>query len=180
MMIRNQLYRKCIIGGGRSILNGWVINGTVPNIGLRYLRSGIVTRSNEIKTLEDLSKLKNLDDVDPELIRKLINERTSELNIQNEMEMLKHIQNEERKTQDIPIKRFIRPTWMFLLMSSTFYLLGHYIWWKLEYDEVEKELDRQVTALEEELHNLIEEHRVHGENEAIKNKKHKHWYKFWS
>lgn len=109
----------------------------------------------EIKTLEDLAKLKSIDDVDPELIRQLINERTNELNIKNELDMLKQFQSEEKQHQEISLSKFVRPMWIFLLMSSFVYLTGHFVWWKLEYDEREIELDKEVQTLEAELSSLM-------------------------
>lgn len=109
-----------------------------------------------LETLEDLTNLQSLKDVDPELIKRLINERTSELNIRNELEMLKSLDQEDKKSRESPLKKFIRPLWIFLLMSSSVYLVGHYLWWRLEYDEKELELAQQVKSLEAELNHLLE------------------------
>lgn len=109
------------------------------------------SQHQNIRSLEDLTKLKSLEDVDPELIKKLINERTIELNAQNELEMLKNLSKQEKMSQEISLKRFVRPLWVFFLMSSTVYLILHYIWWRLEVVEKEKELQSYVKNLELEL-----------------------------
>ncbi|SCV03004.1 LAME_0H06942g1_1 [Lachancea meyersii CBS 8951] len=114
------------------------------------------TYATNVQSLEDLAKLNSLDDVDPELVRRLINERTNQLNTQNELDMLKQMQTEEKQGQQMALKKFVRPMWIFLLMSSFFYLGGHYIWWKLEYDEREIELNKQVQDLRMELDEAIE------------------------
>lgn len=134
---------------------------------LRYIRTGksnlLICSSKEvlfttsfrryskIRSLEDLTKLKSLDNIDPEIIRKLIDERTSELNTANELDMLKKFSQEEKSIRDNSLKRFARPTWVVLLMSSTVYMLWQLAWWKLAYDEKEKELEAEVRELEEEL-----------------------------
>ncbi|KAM3162964.1 Inner membrane assembly complex subunit 17 [Lachancea thermotolerans] len=61
--------------------------------------------STSIKSLEDLAKLKSLDDVDPDLVRKLINERTNELNSQAELAMLKQMQSQENQQQQQALKK---------------------------------------------------------------------------
>lgn len=138
--------------------------------------------NSEIRSLEDLAKLKSLDDVDPKLIKKLINERTSELNIQNELELLKTIGQEEKRTQDLLIKRFIRPLWVFLLMSSSFYLLCHYLWWKLEYDGKEEQLKKETHELEYKLLDMMKQEEI---KQKIRSKNDgtgqtgKAWYAIW-
>ncbi|CAR23623.1 Ina17p [Lachancea thermotolerans CBS 6340] len=137
--------------------------------------------STSIKSLEDLAKLKSLDDVDPDLVRKLINERTNELNSQAELAMLKQMQSQENQQQQQALKKFVRPMWIFLLMSSFFYLTGHYIWWKLEYDEREIELHKQVQALRQELDSAIAA-KHSGKEPALSGagaKKPKRWYLAW-
>lgn len=109
-----------------------------------------------LEKLEDLTNLESLKDVDPELIKKLINERTSELNIRNELEMLKSLDQEDKSSRESPLKKFIRPLWVFLLMSSSVYLTGHYLWWRLEYSEKELELAQQVKSLEAKLNHILE------------------------
>ncbi|CUS23945.1 LAQU0S12e03576g1_1 [Lachancea quebecensis] len=137
--------------------------------------------STSIKSLEDLAKLKSLDDVDPDLVRKLINERTDELNSQAELAMLKQMQSQENQQQQQALKKFVRPMWIFLLMSSFFYLTGHYIWWRLEYDEREIELHKQVQALREELDSTIAAKHSEAEPALPREdlKKPKKWYLAW-
>ncbi|CCE89855.1 Ina17p TDEL_0A05230 [Torulaspora delbrueckii] len=133
----------------------------------------------EIRTLEDLSKLKSLNDVDPELIKKLINERTSELNTKNELDMLKGFEEEEKKLRQSPLKRFTRPLWIFLLMSSTVYLICHYVWWRLEYEEKEIAYSHRVGELEAELRDLLA-HKSEGEDTILReNTRNRPWYKRW-
>ncbi|CEP61874.1 Ina17p LALA0_S04e02652g [Lachancea lanzarotensis] len=115
------------------------------------------TNVTNIKSLEDLARLGSLDNVDPELVRRLINERTNQLNTQNELDMLKQIQADEKQQQQVVLKKFVRPMWIVLLLSSFFYLGGHYIWWKLEYDEREIELHKQVQALQQELDEAVKQ-----------------------
>lgn len=134
----------------------------------------------QIKSLEDLAKLESLEDVDPELVKRLINERTNELNIQNELQMLKNLQSQEKQHQDVSLRKFVRPAWMFLLMSSLVYLSGHYLWCRLEHDEREEDLKRQVKAMENELFSLIEEKRKDSEIDTEdQNASTRSWYKRW-
>lgn len=132
----------------------------------------------DIRTLEDLTKLKSLDGVDPELIKRLLDERTSELNTKNELDMLKSFEEEEKQLRQSPLKRFTRPLWMFLLMSSTVYLVCHYVWWRLEYEEKEIAYSNRVRGLETELKGLLE-HKVGGEEKDAKDNVNKPWYKRW-
>ncbi|KAL2708439.1 Mitochondrial protein FMP14 [Kluyveromyces marxianus] len=147
----------------------------------RYLASYSPNTQVEIKTLEDLAKLKSLDDVDPKLISKLINQKTNELNVKNELQMLKRLQQEEQKTQETPLKKFVRPAWIFLLMGSIVYLSGHYLWWKLDYEEKELEYIHQVKELESKLNSLREAHQSSVNNDLPSGNKQnaKRWYKFW-
>ncbi|CCH59281.1 hypothetical protein TBLA_0B04440 [Henningerozyma blattae CBS 6284] len=117
--------------------------------------------NDKVKTLEDLIKLETLDNVDPELIKKIINEKTDELNIQNELNLLKNLQKEEKQimTDNSPLKKFIRPGWIFLLIASATYLYLHSMWWKYEYTSKESELKEKVEYLEKELNELIDEHK---------------------
>lgn len=131
-----------------------------------------------IKTLEDLTKLKSLNDVDPELIKRLINERTSELSTKNELEMLKNFDKEEQMLRQSSLKKFTRPFWIFLLMSSTVYLGYHYIWWKLEYEEKEIAYSRQVKELETELNTLLAQRERAGSSTSSDSVK-RPWYKHW-
>ncbi|CAI4053265.1 hypothetical protein SKDZ_16G1740 [Saccharomyces kudriavzevii ZP591] len=134
----------------------------------------------EIKSLEDLADLNSLDGVDTELIRNLINERTTELNIKNELNMLRKFSAEEELGHESPMKKFVRPLWMFILMGSSVYLLLHYTWWKLEYDERENELKKEVEILECQLNELIsqDKNRDSGRsNDDSESGNAKPWYK---
>ncbi|QEU61185.1 Ina17 [Kluyveromyces lactis] len=133
----------------------------------------------EIRTLEDLAKLQSLDNVDPKLISKLINDKTNELNIKNELQMLKQLQAEEQKTQETSLKKFVRPAWIFLLMGSIVYLSCHYVWWKLDYEEKELEYTHKVHQLESELAALNEAHNSLASSEKNSKGSSRKWYKFW-
>lgn len=131
----------------------------------------------QINSLEDLTKLKSLEGVDPELIRKLINERTSELNVQNELDMLKRLSKEEQNSQEISLKRFVRPLWMFFLMSSTVYLILHYVWWRLEIVERAQELQNVVQSLEVELDQVMKSQQPSPVIQEDTSKENRPWYK---
>lgn len=131
----------------------------------------------EIKCLEDLTKLKSLEGVDPELIRKLINERTSELIVQNELDMLKKLNKEEKMSQEVSLKRFARPLWVFFLMSSTVYLILHYTWWRLEIVEREKELQQVVRKLEVELDQVMASQQPSPVAQQESTKSSRPWYR---
>ena len=133
----------------------------------------------EIRTLEDLAKLQSLDNVDPKLISKLINDKTNELNIKNELQMLKQLQAEEQKTQETSLKKFVRPAWIFLLMGSIVYLSCHYVWWKLDYEEKELEYTHKVHQLESELAALNEAHNSSVSSDKNSKRSSRKWYKFW-
>ncbi|QLG74951.1 hypothetical protein HG535_0H02780 [Zygotorulaspora mrakii] len=147
----------------------------------RVLRRSIYTKEKQnVRSLEDLAKLQSLDGVDPELIKKLINERTSELNIKDELEMLKNFNKEDALSRESPLKRFTRPLWIFMLMSSTVYLFAHFIWWDLEYDERDIELATQVEKLEEELQTIIKNKSSIPLKRSNDNKTNSvSWYKRW-
>lgn len=149
----------------------------------RLIRRGVSSVGRkEIESLEDLAKLQSLNDVDPELIKRLINERTSELNTQKELEMLKSFNNEDQLSKGSPLKRFTRPLWIFLLMSSTVYLVGHYLWWRLEYEQSELEQIKRIQSLEDELQSVLKEQRESGNPQPAEMKQNrKPWYKryFW-
>ncbi|CAD6646015.1 XXYS1_4_G0020850.mRNA.1.CDS.1 [Saccharomyces cerevisiae] len=136
----------------------------------------------EIKSLEDLANLDSLDGVDTELIRDLINEHTTKLNIKKELDMLKKFSQEEESGHEVPVKRFIRPLWMFILMGSSVYLLLHFSWWKLEHEERESQLKKEVEILEHQLNELIVQDKTHnirrgkGSNESTHMKP---WYRRW-
>lgn len=133
-----------------------------------------------IKSLEDLAELKSLDDVDPELVRRLINERTNQLNTENELAMIKQMQSAEKQHQQTSLSKFVRPAWIFLLMSSFFYLTGHYIWWRLEYDEREIELQKEVEQLSQELDAAIASNNASSTQPAAQEpKKSKKWFLSW-
>ncbi|CAR28912.1 hypothetical protein ZYGR_0U02710 [Zygosaccharomyces rouxii] len=140
------------------------------------------SQGTDIKSLEDLTKLKSLEGVDPELIRKLINERTIELNVQNELEMLKNLNKQEKMSQEVSLKRFVRPLWVFFLMSSTVYLILHYVWWKLEVVEKEKELQSHVESLEMELDQTLKSQNQNvssSQNNGNNKTNDKPWYRKW-
>ncbi|CAI4054390.1 hypothetical protein SUVZ_16G1880 [Saccharomyces uvarum] len=142
-------------------------------------RATTTSPQNRIKSLEDLVNLNSLDGVDPELIRSLINERTTELNIKNELDMLKKFCNEEKTVHESPMKKFVRPLWMFILMGSSVYLLLHLTWWKLERDERESELKKEVEALESQLNKLIKQDESHKSDENTELSDAKPWFKKW-
>ena len=142
----------------------------VARITYRYGRTtlnGSITRlysttttNTEINSLSDLVKLKSLDNVDPALVQKLINEKTTELNLQNEIKRLQMLQsqNEKKNTfaQPVTLSNFKRAGIMFALMSSSVYLCWQLLWWNLSYDSKEKDNLYQVAHLQDELHRLIE------------------------
>lgn len=131
--------------------------------------------NSKIKTLEDLTRLETLEGVDPELIKRLINEKTQEFNTQDELKLLKSMQMEQDRLNEVPLKRFTRPLWIFILMASTFYLGAHLVWWKLAYEKKVVELKHKVDSLETTLKDVMKE-KAPGPT-PCNNKK--SWYKFW-
>ncbi|KAH3902233.1 uncharacterized protein SCODWIG_03829 [Saccharomycodes ludwigii] len=113
------------------------------------------------QNLEELAKMDNIDNIPPEVIRKLLIEKTEQLNLQNEVKMLKELTKQEefsRNSNFSTIKaKYARPFWNFLLLSSFVYLFYHYLWLKLEYEEREKELHLEATNIENQLAQLIED-----------------------
>lgn len=93
--------------------------------------------------------------------------------------MLKGFEEEEKKLRQSPLKRFTRPLWIFLLMSSTVYLICHYVWWRLEYEEKEIAYSHRVGELEAELRDLLA-HKSEGEDTILReNTRNRPWYKRW-
>ncbi|QLL30864.1 hypothetical protein HG536_0A06790 [Torulaspora globosa] len=138
------LYRPVARRCSRLLVSGFSTTSTVSYVNRK-----------DIQTLEDLTKLDSLKGVEPELIKRLIDERTSELNTKNELEMLRKFDREEQLLRQSPLRRFTRPFWIFLVMSSTVYLACHYVWWRLEYEEKEIDYARRVEELETELNALL-------------------------
>ncbi|SCU91943.1 LAMI_0E08020g1_1 [Lachancea mirantina] len=134
------------------MLRYWTKAGGRLQVARGFHRSNAVC---QVKSLEDLAKLKSLDEVDPEMVKRLINERTNELNTQNELQMLKRMETEQDQRQNATLKKFVRPAWILLIMSSIVYLTGHLVWWKLEYEERELKLKRKVHELELNLNDLV-------------------------
>ncbi|QLQ81532.1 hypothetical protein HG537_0F02930 [Torulaspora globosa] len=145
--------------------------------GMRLSFSTMNTVRKEIQTLEDLTKLDSLKDIEPELIKRLIDERTSELNTKNELEMLKKFDKEEQLLRQSPLRRFTRPLWIFLIMSSTVYLVCHYVWWRLEYEEKEIDYARRVEELEVELKSLMAQ--TDGPSQEKDQHGDKPWFRRW-
>ncbi|CCF58227.1 hypothetical protein KAFR_0E00730 [Kazachstania africana CBS 2517] len=131
----------------------------------------IASKPSVIRSLEDLSKLESLDGVGPKLIKRLIEKRTEELNIKNELEVLKKFQNEEGEVRKLSLRKFTRPAWILLIMSSTVFLCCKYLWCQLEYNQREQEYQQEVAKLEKELNLLMNQ-----ENDRENNKK---WYRRW-
>ncbi|KAL3232245.1 Inner membrane assembly complex subunit 17 [Nakaseomyces bracarensis] len=150
-------------------------SGAVLRLGCSLRTLATVPQGKQIKSLEDLASLDTLEGVDPELIKRLINEKTQEYNTQDELKLLKDMQREQERLNEVPLKRFTRPLWMFILMASTFYLGAHLVWWKLEYEEREAEYKKKVESLENTLDDVLS-------NQAPKNSNsntNSPWYKFW-
>lgn len=112
-----------------------------------------------ITSLEGLANLKSLDNVDPVLIQTLINEKTSELNLKNEIRELKSLQEKKEQmitsNNQVKLNSFTRPCWIFFLMSSSVYLFWQLVWWNLAYNEQEVENLERVTELEAKLQKLM-------------------------
>lgn len=123
---------------------------------IQFQRRWKTTDFSHIKTIEDLSELPDLKDVPPTLITKILNEKTNELNIQNELQLLKNIQREERQLLDEgnPLKRYFRAGWIFLFLASSVYLTMHSVWWRLAYIEREEKLEAETKLLEEKMEEL--------------------------
>ncbi|CAL9738162.1 inner membrane assembly complex subunit 17 [Monosporozyma servazzii] len=126
--------------------------------------AGPLYQQYKITKLEDLNKIENIEDVDPQLLRKLIEERTDSLNSQNELKMLKELSTEQNMIRKNTLRPFIRPAWVLFLMSSTVYMGWQFYWWYSEYSRKEVELQREVGSLEAELNTLL-------------NKKSQPWYR---
>ncbi|EJS41443.1 fmp14p [Saccharomyces arboricola H-6] len=167
----------------RTKLSSKIAIAYLHNTPLRQRQPSVPTPpQKKIKSLEDLVNLNSLDGVDTELIRSLINERTTELNIKNELDMLKKLSEEEERGHESPAKKFIRPLWMFILMGSSVYLLLHFTWWKLEHDKRESNLKRKVEALECQLNELIIQDKNHDSSKINDNAEMTHtkpWYRKW-
>ncbi|KAL6945034.1 hypothetical protein ACO0QE_002477 [Hanseniaspora vineae] len=126
---------------------------------LRCYSNGGSADYSKIKTLDDLAKLKSIDDVPPEIIRKLILEKTEQLNAENEIQLLKELRKEEeyrRSSTFAELKaKYTRPLWNLFLMSSSIYLFYHWIWLKLDYEELENDKKQELQKKEEEFNNVI-------------------------
>lgn len=121
----------------------------------------------KISKLEDLNKIENIEDVDPQLIKRLIDEKTDTLNSENELKMMKQLLQEQNSMRKATLRPFIRPAWILFLMSSTVYMGWQFYWWYCEYNRKEIELKNEVDTLENELQSLID------------HKNTKPWYKRW-
>ena len=143
--------------------------------------------NQEITSLEDLAKLKSLDDVDPVLVHKLINEKTSELNLKTEIQRLRTLQEERENSMNSgrPVKLgdFKRAGIMFILMSSSVYLCWQLLWWHLAYNDKEIEMLDTVNSLEKKLREEIKHNEIVSipkTHESIKTAENtKSWYSKW-
>lgn len=169
------------------------ISNKITTLSINVLRHGPVrcystTHLNqEITSLEDLVKLKSLDDVDPVLVQKLINEKTSELNLKNEIKRLRTLQEERENSmtsgRPVRLTDFKRAGIMFILMSSSVYLGWQLLWWHLAYNDKEIEMLDTVNSLEKKLreeikHNEIVDTPISQDNtEKFVNTK--SWYSKW-
>ncbi|AAS50962.2 ABR190Cp [Eremothecium gossypii ATCC 10895] len=152
---------------------------------IRYalLRSGrrtLQTRPSP-QTLEELARLKSLEDVDSSVIRKLINQRTEEVNAQNEAQMLKKLSAEGRDLQNVPGSRYARPLWLLLIGCASVYLVRDWLRMKAEYDARETTLETRVEGLEAELKYLLEPKPGVLEVEVVQTEvaSSAPWYKRW-
>ncbi|CAB4255788.1 similar to Saccharomyces cerevisiae YPL099C AIM43 Protein of unknown function [Maudiozyma barnettii] len=137
----------------------------IKNLGLSALKRGHIryyTKGNtnhDITSLDDLVKLESLDNVDPILVQKLINEKTAELNLKNEIRRLKNIQEQRENSvisnRPVRVGDFKRAGIMFMLICSSVYLCWQLLWWNLAYNSKEIEMLDTVTSLENELRELI-------------------------
>lgn len=152
-------------------------NSTHANTGYktRYMTSGPLYQDYKITKLEDLNKVENLEDIDPQLIKKLIDERTDSLNAENELKILKQLDQKQKLIRKNTLRPFIRPAWILFIMSSTVYMVWQFYWWHCEYDRKENELQKEINKLEAELQNLLDN------KSKVKKDKNKPWYKryFW-
>lgn len=142
---------------------------------IRYIHLRSFWQQYKITKLEHLNKIDNLEDIDPRLIKKLIDERTDLLNAENELKMLKQLDQEQRIIRRDTLKPFIRPTWILFLMSSTVYMGWQFYWWYCEYDRREDELQKEINNLEEQLQQLLDA------KSGLKAVEKQPWYKryFW-
>ncbi len=126
---------------------------------------GPLYQKYKITKLEDLNKIENIEDIDPQLLKRLIDERTDTLNSENELKMLKELTEEQNNIRKTTLRPFIRPAWVLFLMSSTVYMGWQFYWWYCETHRKEAELKSEVDTLETELDTLLDE------------KKNKPWYR---
>lgn len=126
------------------------------NYQTRYIHTGSLHQQQKITKLEHLNKVDNLEDIDLQLIKKLIDEKTDSLNAENELKMLKQLDQEQRMIRKNTLKPFIRPAWILFLMSSTVYMGWQFYWWYCEYNRREDELQQEINSLEEQLQKLLD------------------------
>ena len=153
-----------------------------------HIRCYTTTHLNkDITSLEDLANLKSLDDVDPVLVQKLINEKTSELNLKNEIQRLRILQQERENStgsgRPVKLGDFKRAGIMFLLMSSSVYLCWQLLWWNLAYNDKEIEMLDTVNTLEKELREKIKDNKIidepNSQNNIQPSVNTKPWYSKW-
>ncbi|AGO10658.1 AaceriABR190Cp [[Ashbya] aceris (nom. inval.)] len=147
---------------------------------IRSGRRALQTRPSP-QTLEELARLKSLEDVDATVIRKLINQRTEEVNAQNEIQMLRKLSQEGRDLQNVPGRRYAKPLWLLAIGCATVYLVQDWLKQKAEYDAQEAALESRVEGLEAELKHLLEAKPEIAEPEAAQTDAGSPapWYKRW-
>lgn len=155
----SRIFFKTLKGPSCRVYPRALSHQTISPAILRCYSSGVPPDYSNIKTLEDLAKLKSIDSVPPEIIRKLILEKTEQLNAENEIQLLKELRKEEeyrRSSTFAELKsKYTRPLWNFFLLSSSIYLCYHWIWLKLDYDELENDKKQELHKKEMEFNNVI-------------------------
>ncbi|AET40924.1 Ina17p Ecym_7071 [Eremothecium cymbalariae DBVPG len=144
-------------------------------------RNASYSTKPSVKRLEDLANLKSLNEVDPGVIRQLIHQRTNELNVQQELEMVKHMSKEESKSYSLPPK-ITKSLWILAFGASSAYMVIDWSRRAAEYDNKEKILQQRIEDLETLLNDLLEARKTSTDTSTSKSSPHQvqsKWYERW-
>lgn len=137
------------------------------------------------QSFKELSKHSSLDEIDPKLIRKLINQRTDELNAHRNFQKLKRRSDELKVFQEVKFSKYSKRLWTVVFAGAIGVLITNFVNWKEEYKKRESELNAQVVRLDSELNGLLQASKDFVEKPSIRYEKpkkenqEKQWYEGW-
>ncbi|CCK67865.1 Ina17p KNAG_0A01760 [Huiozyma naganishii CBS 8797] len=104
-------------------------------LGVARGRVRLLSMARTPRTLDELAHMDTLEGVDPQVVQRLILDRSREL---------EGLQRGGRG----PLRMYVRPAWVVFLMASSCYMAWQWVWWSREYERRELQLAGRVRELE--------------------------------